>query len=579
MSFGYSAGDFLLLVQLAHRTFRNCQKAGDEYIEITHEVRSLRCVLRALRSEAERPGSYIFKQDATITKDLANAAEGCRNVLDGLGSMLAKFEGLEEDGVMGKGKRLWQRLRFGSKMEDLGVVRAKLITFTSTISVLLDTMQIKASDRIEGKIDDGFSNVKGTFEQLRKEIRTIAVRERKLQRSGSTVSLLSLSTYAGDDAEVWREFRRRLVRSGFSSHALERHRDVLQAYMMKLDESGLLDETPIKPRRRQTNALGLQGLATNGFLTGAPIISQRREINTLRLQQRENSSLADTAAIVPQVRETTASGLEKSTPLNYSMDYIYTLLDSKRALAKAGCIGYNIASMENALWEASKERFEEMTFMEEWMLDETLTEKRTTSGRRVTFKEDASAPILEHRKARKGEPLKSILRPPTARFQTRGVLQDDAQPDGSLINNGVVKLAKKAIAPELVSVGLVRYDVRGDFFFMVEPFSDDEQAEWEAINALIPCMYISRTIIYMPLKTNNSVVRALGLFGDALSQSSLFDHQGKRISFFENYRSYEQHIRSPSPRARSPSRSRSQSRSRSRSQSLMRSIGDTGLER
>ncbi|KAH9220302.1 hypothetical protein DL95DRAFT_329468, partial [Leptodontidium sp. 2 PMI_412] len=63
MSFGFSASDSVLLVQLAHRTFRNCLKAGDEYAEIACEVRCLYSVLRTLRTEAQNPESKIFKQD------------------------------------------------------------------------------------------------------------------------------------------------------------------------------------------------------------------------------------------------------------------------------------------------------------------------------------------------------------------------------------------------------------------------------------------------------------------------------------------------------------------------------------
>jgi hypothetical protein len=51
----------------------------------------------------------------------------------------------------------WRRSygKFGSKAEELGVIRGKLLTYTSAISVILDTMQIRAADRVESKIDEG----------------------------------------------------------------------------------------------------------------------------------------------------------------------------------------------------------------------------------------------------------------------------------------------------------------------------------------------------------------------------------------------------------------------------------------
>ncbi|KAN0108718.1 hypothetical protein V8E51_008460 [Hyaloscypha variabilis] len=243
MSFGFSIGDIILLVQLAHRTFRRCQKAGEEYNEIACEVHSLHSVLRTLRSEAQRPDSKIFKQDPLSTKELIATADGCKNVLATLDTILAKYEGLKVlEREVGAGKRLWQKLRFGSKTEELGIIRCRLIAYTSTIAVLLDTVQIKAADRVESKIDGGFAEIVGRFEKMRKEIYKMASEARAAARNGSTISLLSLSTHKGDDKEVWQDFRRELIKKGFRSQNLDKYKAVLQAYMLKLDQSGILDE-------------------------------------------------------------------------------------------------------------------------------------------------------------------------------------------------------------------------------------------------------------------------------------------------------------------------------------------------
>jgi len=67
----------VLLVQLAHRTFQNCQKAGAEYVGIAHEVRSLHSVLQILRNEAQRPHSRNFTSDPASSKALSLAIDGC----------------------------------------------------------------------------------------------------------------------------------------------------------------------------------------------------------------------------------------------------------------------------------------------------------------------------------------------------------------------------------------------------------------------------------------------------------------------------------------------------------------------
>jgi hypothetical protein len=59
-------------------------------------------------------------------------------------------------------------------------------------------------------------------------------------------SQLSLSTYAGDDKNVLRRFRTEMISRGFRSDSLDRHTDVLQAYMMRLDQSGVLDEAAMQ---------------------------------------------------------------------------------------------------------------------------------------------------------------------------------------------------------------------------------------------------------------------------------------------------------------------------------------------
>lgn len=245
MSFGFSVGDFILLTQVAHKTFRNCQEAGDEYVEIANAVRCLHSVLRTLRAEVQRPESKIFKQDPASTAQLLETAEGCKNVLDSLDYILAKYEGLKVNSQAGVGKMIWQRFRFGSKVEELVVIRSKLVTYTSALSILIDTLHFQAIDRVETKIDGGFAELNGKFEKMRKEIFTIATQARSEERKRSTMSTLSLSTYAGDEKIVWRDFRRELVKKGFKSKSLEKNKYVLLAYMIKLDQSGLLDRNNV----------------------------------------------------------------------------------------------------------------------------------------------------------------------------------------------------------------------------------------------------------------------------------------------------------------------------------------------
>ncbi|KAL2070996.1 hypothetical protein VTL71DRAFT_14022 [Oculimacula yallundae] len=253
MSFGSSVGDIILLIQLAHKNYRNCKEAGGEYLEIAREVRSLHGVLKTVRDEAEREDSLIFRSGSGKTQELVEIADGCKGVLEGIDVLLTKYKGLapESKGV-GKTSKLWQRFRFGTEIEDLGKLRWKIITYTSTLAVLVDSINLKATERvgniagrIESQMGNGFAEMRDRlegFEDMRKAVLFIATRARASQQYQSMESVLSLSTYADDDKEVWRQFRSQLVSLGFKSDSLDRHMEILKAYMMKLDQTGVLEE-------------------------------------------------------------------------------------------------------------------------------------------------------------------------------------------------------------------------------------------------------------------------------------------------------------------------------------------------
>ena len=253
MSFGTSVGDIVSLIQLAHRNYRNCKQAGGEYLELAREVRSLHSVLKSLHDEAENKDSLLFQRDAPSKSQLSSTVEGCKGILEGIDALLVKYRGLAPDNAeTSKSKKLWHRMRFGAELDELGKFRWKIITYTSTLAVLLDSVHLKATDRVEkiagrveGQVESGFAEVLDRlegFEDMRRAVLYIATKARSSQRYNAMESVLSLSTYADDDKEVWRQFRSQLVSLGFRSDSLDRHMEVLKAYMMRLDQTGVLDD-------------------------------------------------------------------------------------------------------------------------------------------------------------------------------------------------------------------------------------------------------------------------------------------------------------------------------------------------
>jgi len=119
-------------------------------------------------------------------------------------------------------------------MQDLTDLRAKLVYYTSTLSLFLTMVFIGSVERVEKRMERAGGDL----------------REIKLAVNGITAHLLArskregsvLTTYADDDKAVWKEFRRELVSKGFSSATIHKHKDLIKAYVKELASRGLLDE-------------------------------------------------------------------------------------------------------------------------------------------------------------------------------------------------------------------------------------------------------------------------------------------------------------------------------------------------
>ncbi|RDW65999.1 hypothetical protein BP6252_09634 [Coleophoma cylindrospora] len=293
MSFGFSVGDCILVLQIARNSYENCRAAGSEYTKIAREVKSLYSILTILRSEVEKTESPLFRREGESTKtEISYAIEGCKHILEDLQTLLAKYKGLSGDGEenVNAGRKLWHRIRFGSKAQALEEVRVRIITYTSTIAVSLDAMQLKATGRLEdssGRLEEITVRIDGTTIRVEDKINEMAnnflamknaivndeLRARAQPRGWSGLSLMSLSTYSDDDKDVWQEFRREMVMKGFKSHHLERHKDILTAYMLKLRQCGVLDQLKLPANEVKPWWMQSMFLDTSETLPGlAPII-------------------------------------------------------------------------------------------------------------------------------------------------------------------------------------------------------------------------------------------------------------------------------------------------------------------
>lgn len=81
------------------------------------------CIGRTARLPTKR-------QERTTRAQLTSCANGCKNVLDDLDYLLAKYTTLNGEGKPSVGKMVWQRFKFESKINELGVVRGNLIIYS-----------------------------------------------------------------------------------------------------------------------------------------------------------------------------------------------------------------------------------------------------------------------------------------------------------------------------------------------------------------------------------------------------------------------------------------------------------------
>ncbi|CAG8957121.1 hypothetical protein HYFRA_00009322 [Hymenoscyphus fraxineus] len=236
MSSGVSpAADIIIVATFCKNLYRKCRDASGEYDEISREVKNLFTVLRHLKYEVNAPESPLNRDQSLWGRQLAPIVIDCQSTLQQLDDLLQKYGrlDLDSDNPSSPRKVMWDKIRVGSnEMDQLGTIRVKLISHKTNLTLFLDTIQLRESGKMATILDDHSVQL----DMILDKVDLIA--SRMTQRSGGSV----MSTYSDDDKEVWKDFRRELVREGFSSSVLQQHKEVLRAYIREIDQNGLLNE-------------------------------------------------------------------------------------------------------------------------------------------------------------------------------------------------------------------------------------------------------------------------------------------------------------------------------------------------
>jgi hypothetical protein len=221
MSFGCSLSDIVTLVQLTTGAYSNWKNACGEYTEITGELASLNVILRILSTEATTPNSPLRRGNANY-RDYFTLLDNSAAVVRQLNDVIVRFQNL------GQSRRSnWDRLRLANR--DLGEMRSKLTSHISLLSAFLGTINVSALGRIEQNLNT---------------INKLAAETRAGKREGSV-----MTAYDDDDPGIWREFRRELIKEGYSSDSIQKYGTQLKGHLRALHADGLLDEdAPPLPR-------------------------------------------------------------------------------------------------------------------------------------------------------------------------------------------------------------------------------------------------------------------------------------------------------------------------------------------
>lgn len=237
MSFGYAIGDFLLLTQIAWDVVQNSRKACGAHDELTSEVTSLHIVLRRLEVEVSKPNSILTRgdDDGDRREELAQLSGDCRRVLRVLDGILEKYNALSEE--KRSVTKLWKRVQFGNgEMLDLAELRLKVVTSTSALTLFLNLLSIGS----QGKVETYMENQGGELREMRRSLNWITASMQA--KSPATAEGSILTNYAGDDKAIWKDLRRELIREGFSSEVLKKHKETIKEYVMELGNRGALDD-------------------------------------------------------------------------------------------------------------------------------------------------------------------------------------------------------------------------------------------------------------------------------------------------------------------------------------------------
>ena len=191
--------------------------------------------------------------------------------LDGI---LKKYNALSEE--KRSVTKLWKKVQFGNgEMLDLAELRLKIATSTSALTLFLNLLSIGSQGKVESYMESQGDELK----EMRRSLNWITASIQAKAPKAGEGSILT--TYAGDDKAIWKDFRRELIREGFSSEVLERHMGTIKDYVIELGNRGALDDVE---DGTEVERLSLDGIVHSDEPEGS---AEENELDHLALRPQE----------------------------------------------------------------------------------------------------------------------------------------------------------------------------------------------------------------------------------------------------------------------------------------------------
>lgn len=219
MSFGFSIGDIIKLVELTTQTYNGWKNACGTYATVTNDLAVLRMLLSRMEAEAKTPNSLFSSNDVDL-QHWKSLYEDCYKVIKDLASILDKYKSLSKSRA-----KNWDRIRLDNK--KLARLEARLSRKIEGITAFTVVIGISSQGRVE--------NVE--FPELQRKVDMIAAEMRRGNRS-----ICTISTYDDDDKIVWKEFQREMIRADVKIGYIHKYKVALKTCLLRLQREGSLDE-------------------------------------------------------------------------------------------------------------------------------------------------------------------------------------------------------------------------------------------------------------------------------------------------------------------------------------------------